>query len=191
MSQQLLEMGDKSKKVGMMAGNAAKGAFSDFQAFINKGNVVDLAVGLVIGSAFSLVVASLVNDLFTPILSLAGSSNTFGELFVVMRKGLGKSPNGFNYKTRAEAVGDGAITLNWGNFIQALINFLIVALSMFLVIKLARAMIKEEKKASMKPCPQCLESVKEDALKCKWCCSEFESILGVGLVMSPSTATLN
>ncbi|KAI9218775.1 large-conductance mechanosensitive channel [Blastocladiella britannica] len=181
MSHQLQEFGSGAMKGGKKAGKAAKGVWSDFQAFINKGNVVDLAVGLVIGTAFTLVVTSLVNDLITPVISLAGSGNSFAELFVVIRK----SKSGADrYKTRAEAAGDGAITLNWGNFLQVIINFMIVAWCMFILIKAVRSMIKEKKKDDTKKCPLCCESVKKEAIRCKFCCAEL------AMPSSPSAAAL-
>jgi large conductance mechanosensitive channel len=104
----------------------------EFREFIAKGNVIDLAVGIVIGAAFTGIVNSFVKDILTPILGIFGNAN-FSERFVVLKQGTKPGP----YATVDAASKLGAVTLNYGNFLTALINFLIVAFALFLIVKAA------------------------------------------------------
>ncbi len=104
--------------------------WSDFRAFIAKGNVIDMAVGVVIGSAFSKIVSSLVGDLITPLISLLTGKVNLSELFVVLN-----GPQG-DYPTVAAAQAAGCATLNYGMFLQSILDFLLVAFSIFLVLRL-------------------------------------------------------
>ena len=104
--------------------------FKDFGEFIQKGNVMDMAVGVVIGTAFSAIVTSLVNDIIMPLISLATGGVDFSNLFV--------SLNGKTYATLAEAQEAGASVLAYGTFIQAIVNFLIIALCIFLVLRIMK-----------------------------------------------------
>ncbi|KNE71364.1 large conductance mechanosensitive channel protein [Allomyces macrogynus ATCC 38327] len=150
------------------AGKQSVGILKAFRDFISRGNVVDLAVGLVVGTAFSAVVKSLVDDIFTPILALAGGSEglTFVEKFAVLKQGHSANKT---YVSRADATADGAITLNWGSFVQQLIQFLIIGLAMFLFIKLFQQVYRA--KDSTKKCPFCCEKIPVKAIKCKFCTS--------------------
>ena len=112
---------------------------TEFRAFIMRGSVVDLAVGIIIGAAFTGVVNSLVKDVFNPILGLAMGGVDFSNLFVAL--------NGQHYTSLAEAQQAGAATLNIGLFINAIINFLIVGFAIFWVVKgLTRLRIREDAK---------------------------------------------
>ncbi len=104
----------------------------EFRDFIARGNVLDLAVGIVIGAAFTAIVSSFVKDILTPIIGLVGSAN-FSDRFLVLKQGTIAGP----YADIATASKDGAVTLNYGSFITAVINFLIVAFAVFLVVKAA------------------------------------------------------
>ncbi|ORZ32316.1 large-conductance mechanosensitive channel [Catenaria anguillulae PL171] len=168
MTNQLSQVGKGAMKGATTVGKAGLGFFSDFKAFISRGNVVDLAVGLVIGAAFTAIVKSLVEDIFTPVISLALGSLTFAEQFVVMRQGAKKD---FKYKTRAEAKADGAITLDWGSFVQAIIAFLIVAWALFIFIKVYQQIVREKKKEETRKCDFCKEAVHKEATRCKFCTS--------------------
>ncbi len=127
-----------------------KGFFKEFGAFIQRGNIMDMAVGVVIGTAFSAIVTSLVNDIIMPLISLATGGIDFTNLFV--------SLNGQTYKTLAEAQEAGASVLAYGSFIQAVINFLIIALCIFITInsmkkakeKLEQRLKKDDKKDEKK-----------------------------------------
>jgi large conductance mechanosensitive channel len=110
---------------------------SEFRAFIMRGSVVDLAVGIIIGAAFTGVVGSLVKDVFNPILGLAIGGVDFSNLFVAL--------NGQHYDSLADAQHAGAPTLNFGLFINAIINFLIIGFAIFWVVKgLTRLHLREE-----------------------------------------------
>ena len=104
--------------------------FKEFGEFIQRGNVMDMAVGVVIGTAFSAIVTSLVNDIIMPLISLATGGVDFSNLFV--------SLNGKTYATLAEAQEAGASVLAYGTFIQAIVNFLIIALCIFLVLRVMK-----------------------------------------------------
>src|SRR5215203_1210026 len=104
--------------------------FESFKKFIKRGNFFELATALVVGKAFSTVVSSFVNDLFVPISSLVLTAN-LNENFYVLKSG----PN-VPYNTREQAIADGAITINYGNFIEVTINFLIVSLCFYFIFNI-------------------------------------------------------
>ena len=118
----------------------SKGFIKEFGEFIKKGNVVDMAVGVVIGGAFSAIVTSLVNDIIMPVISLITGGIDFSNWFVAL--------DGNKYATLEEATTAGAATLNYGNLISFVINFVIVAFCIFLVVK---AMNRFKKKEEEKP----------------------------------------
>lgn len=113
--------------------------FSELKDFLMRGNVVDMAVGVVVGGAFSKIVSSLVADVITPLISLLTGGQSFSELFVIL------NPDKFvktdtiekveDIVTRADAQICGLATLNWGNFVQTIIDFLIIGISIFIVLK--------------------------------------------------------
>ncbi|GAC1376268.1 MAG: large conductance mechanosensitive channel protein MscL [Hymenobacter sp.] len=110
------------------------GIVSEFKEFISKGNVLDLAVGVIIGAAFGKIVTSLTDDIIMPIVGVALGKVDFANLFV--------ATNGQHYATIAEAKKAGVGTVNYGLFINALINFLIIAFIIFLIVKAANRMKK-------------------------------------------------
>ena len=121
-----------------------------FKKFAFKGNVIDMAVGVVVGGAFSKIVTSLVNDLITPLISLITGGASFSELFVILNKSA--APEGLDLatiKTIEAAKEVGLATLNYGNFIQTIIDFFIIALSIFMFVSLiqkARALAEAKKR---------------------------------------------
>ena len=123
---------EKLKKVKEKSG----GFVTEFGEFIKKGNVVDMAVGVVIGSAFGAIVTSLVNDIIMPLVSLATGGLDFTNWFV--------SLDGTKYATLEEAQAAGAATLNYGSLISVVINFIIIALCIFLVVKAINKFKKKE-----------------------------------------------
>ena len=130
----------------------------EFRDFIAKGNVLDLAVGIVIGAAFTAIVSSFVKDILSPILGLLGKHN-FDNQFFVLKEGAKTGP----YADLATANAAGAVTFNYGSFLTAVINFLIVAFALFLIVKAANKVkqaaipvVEEEKKEP--------ESTKEEVL---------------------------
>lgn len=120
-----------------------KKLFKEFGDFIKRGNVIDLAVAVVIGGAFSSIVGSLVNDIIMPVISLATGGVDFTNLFV--------SLNGQSYATLAEAQEAGASVLAYGSFIQAIINFLIIAFVIFMVVKAMNKLMSLKKKKEEEP----------------------------------------
>jgi large conductance mechanosensitive channel len=103
----------------------------EFKEFAAKGNMLDMAVGIVIGAAFATIISSLVNDIIMPPIGMALGGVDFSEFYVLLQAGAPAGP----YATLAAAKEAGAVTLNWGIFVNALISFLIVAFALFLVVK--------------------------------------------------------
>ena len=128
------------KEALLKAKEKSTGFVKEFADFIKRGNVVDMAVGVVIGSAFGAIVTSLVNDIIMPLISLITGGLDFSNWFVAL--------DGNSYATLEEATTAGAATLNYGNLISVILNFLIVAFCIFLVVK---AMNKFKKKEEEKP----------------------------------------
>ena len=117
--------------------------FKEFGEFIQRGNVMDMAVGVVIGTAFSAIVTSLVNDIIMPGISCATGGVDFSNLFVAL--------DGKTYATLAKAQEAGASVLAYGNFIQAIINFLIIALAIFFMVKAVNKLSRKKEKEEEKP----------------------------------------
>jgi large conductance mechanosensitive channel len=115
----------------------------EFKEFAAKGNMLDMAVGIVIGAAFATIIGSLVNDIIMPMVGLAIGGVDFSEFFAVLSEGDPASP----YATLAAAQEAGAVTVNWGIFVNSLITFLIVAFALFMVIKGFNKMKREEEEA--------------------------------------------
>jgi large conductance mechanosensitive channel len=115
----------------------------EFKEFAAKGNMLDMAVGIVIGAAFATIIGSLVNDIIMPMVGLAIGGVDFSEFFAVLSEGDPAGP----YATLAAAQEAGAVTVNWGIFVNSLITFLIVAFALFMVIKGFNKMKREEEEA--------------------------------------------
>ncbi|OPY79464.1 MAG: Large-conductance mechanosensitive channel [Syntrophus sp. PtaU1.Bin005] len=149
----------------------------EFKEFALKGNVVDMAVGIVLGVAFGAIIKSLVDDLLMPPLGLVLGSADFTNLFMIIKEGASPGP----FATLAEAQKAGAVTVNYGLFINTIVNFLIVAFALFLVIRnmneLRRRMEKPEAEAApdTKECPYCLSTIPIKATRCPNCTSELKS----------------
>jgi len=146
--------------------------FKEFKDFALKGNLIDMAVGVVIGTAFGKIVTSIVNDLVMPLVSILTGKINFTDLFIAL--------DGNKYSTLAEAQAAGASTLNYGNFITAIVDFLIIAFSIFIVItqinKLQKKFEKPKKEAATtKECPYCKSEIHIDAKRCPNCTSELNS----------------
>jgi len=128
--------------------------FKEFRDFALKGNVVDLAIGVIIGAAFGLIVSSLVDDVFMPVIGLVLGHIDFSNLFVVL-----SNPNNVPVTSLAAAKDAGVATLNIGLFINAVVKFLIVAFVLFLVVKGINSLKKKEPAASAAPTPPTKEEV--------------------------------
>ncbi|RNB56909.1 large conductance mechanosensitive channel protein MscL [Brevibacillus gelatini] len=145
--------------------------WKEFKEFALKGNVLDLAVGVVIGGAFGKIVTSLVNDIITPLIGLLLGKVDFTNLFITL--------NGADYNTLEEAKKAGAATLNYGLFLNSVIDFLIIAFSIFIVIKqLNRFKRKQEvvkAPETTKECPHCITTIPIKATRCPHCTSMLDS----------------
>ncbi len=119
----------------------------EFKNFAAKGNMLDVAVGIVIGAAFGTIIASLVGDVLMPPLGLAMGGVDFSEMHMVLSEGSPAGP----YPTLAAASEAGAVTLNWGNFVNSIITFLIVALVLFMVIRRFNSFKEQEEAAPAAP----------------------------------------
>ncbi len=136
----------------------------EFKEFALKGNMVDLAVGVIIGAAFGKVVSSIVDDLLMPVLGVVAGKHDFSNYFVTL--------SGGHYDTLAQARAAGAATLNYGMFVNVVIQFLIVALAIFLVIRQVNRMSRKPAEVvtpEMKDCPQCLSPIPRGAHRCRFC----------------------
>lgn len=156
--------------------------FNEFKKFAMRGNVIDMAVGIIIGAAFSKIVDSLVKDIIMPPIGLLIGSMDFSNLFFVLKDVPGH--HGV-YASLAQAAQAGATTLNVGNFLNAVISFTIVAFAVFLLIKGINKVqsaldSKEEAAVPMtRKCPYCCEQIPLAATRCPHCTSELEVVLPV------------
>lgn len=144
----------------------------EFKAFALKGNVMDLAIGVVIGGAFGKIVTSLVNDIIMPLVGLLLGKVDFSNLFITLGDG--------KFKTLADAKAAGVATLNYGLFLNALLDFVIISFSIFIVIKQLNRVTKRLEKEKTEPaapakrqCPFCFMEVHQDATKCPHCTSSL------------------
>ena len=145
----------------------------DFKAFIMRGNVIDMAVGIIIGIAFGAVVNSLVKDVIRPPIGLGLGKVDFANLFVVLKEGLTPGP----YASLAAAQTAGAVTINYGTFINAVVNLLIIAAVVFFLIVRPIAKMQAPKKVAApttKECPYCFTSIPIKASRCPNCTSELK-----------------
>jgi large conductance mechanosensitive channel len=144
----------------------------DFRAFIMRGNVVDLAVGVIIGAAFGSIVKSLVDDVLMPVLGLATGGIDFSNMFVLLKAGA-KAPA--PYASLGEAKAAGAVTLNYGVFINAVIAFVIVAFCVFLLVRAVARLHRAPPPAApnTKDCQYCKRSIPLDATRCPECTSQL------------------
>ena len=148
--------------------------FKEFKEFAMRGNVVDMAVGIVIGASFGTIVNSFVADIIMPPIGLLLGNVDFSGLFVVLKEGKIPGP----YGTLVSAKTAGAITLNYGVFINSIISFLLVAFAVFLLIRNINRLKKQEEAPvavpATKECPFCLSVVPLKALRCGHCTSELK-----------------
>jgi large conductance mechanosensitive channel len=144
----------------------------DFKEFAMRGNVVDMAVGIIIGAAFGTIVKSLVSDVLMPPIGLLLGNVDFTNLFLVIKQGTAAGP----FATLAEAQKAGAVTINYGVFINTIISFVIVAFAVFLVIRNLNKLKREEEappeEPTTKECPHCLSEIPIKASRCAHCTSE-------------------
>lgn len=148
--------------------------FKEFKEFAMKGNVVDMAVGIVIGAAFGAMVKSFVDNLLMPPLGLVLGKVDFSNLFLVLKEGITAGP----YLTPGDAQKAGAVTLNYGLLLNSIVSFLIVAFAVFLLVRFINRLRREEKTEAPLPenksCPYCLSSIPEKAVRCAHCTSVLQ-----------------
>jgi large conductance mechanosensitive channel len=144
----------------------------EFKDFAVRGNVVDMAVGIIIGAAFGTIVRSLVSDIIMPPIGLLLGNVDFSELFIVLKHGATSGP----YPTVADAQAAGAVTLNYGVFINTIISFIIVAFAVFVVIKQVNSLKREAPPAApnTRECPYCFSVIPIKATRCGYCTSDLK-----------------
>lgn len=144
------------------------GLVKEFKDFAVRGNVIDLAVGVVIGAAFGKIVGSLVSDILMPPIGMLTGGITFSEKFLAL--------DGQTYASIEEATKAGAAVLTYGRFIDAIIQFLIVAFAIFLVIRQINKLTKKPDApppATTRDCPKCLSAIQKKATRCAYCTAEI------------------
>jgi len=149
--------------------------FKEFKEFAVKGNVVDMAVGIIIGAAFGTIVKSLVADVIMPPIGLLLGNVDFANLFVVLKQGATAGP----YPSLADAQAAGAVTINYGTFINTIVSFFIVAFAVFILIRNINKMKKEEAavpppEPTEKQCPYCYSTISIKATRCPACTSTLQ-----------------
>ena len=149
------------------------GMMSEFKEFAVKGNVVDMAVGIIIGASFGTIARSLVDDIIMPPIGLMLGDIDFSELYLMLKQGDPAGP----YDTIAAAREAGAVTINYGVFVNSVITFLIVAFAVFLLVRAVNRLRREEQVAPPAPtdksCPFCATAIPIKATRCPNCTSEL------------------
>ena len=146
--------------------------WQEFKDFVKRGNVLDMAVGIIIGAAFGTVISSLVKDIIMPPIGLLLGGVDFANLFITL--------GGGDYASLADAQAAGAATINYGLFINNIITFLIVAFAVFLLVRAVQRMQAEEEEEAApeapttKTCPECLSEIPIDARRCAYCTVPLE-----------------
>lgn len=143
------------------------GIISEFKEFAVKGNVIDLAVGFILGAAFGKIVTSLVNDIIMPPIGMLLGGVNFADLFI--------SLDGKSYTSLEVAQAAGAPVIAYGSFINVIIEFLIIALALFFMIKAINRLKRQQPPAppNTRDCPYCKESIPKEAVRCPHCTSDL------------------
>lgn len=135
-----------------------------------RGNVVDMAVGIIIGAAFGAIVQSLVADVIMPPIGLILGNVDFANLFIVLKEGAAAAP----YASLAEAQKAGAVTINYGKFLNAVVGFVIVAFAVYMLVRAINQLKRKEQAApTTKECPQCFSTIPIKAKRCPNCTSQI------------------
>jgi large conductance mechanosensitive channel len=156
--------------------------WKEFREFALRGSVVDLAIGIIIGSAFTTIINSLVNDILMPPIGLLLGGVDFSDLLVVLQQGAPAGP----YPSLAAAQAAGAVTLNYGLFINNIIVFLIVAFATFLLVRGMNRLYLDKQRGEVdeepttKTCPYCAETIPVMASRCPRCTSQLEAAPAAG-----------
>ncbi|MGV7220178.1 MAG: large-conductance mechanosensitive channel protein MscL [Nitrospinales bacterium] len=148
----------------------------EFKEFAMRGNIVDMAVGIIIGGAFGAIVKLLVSDVIMPPIGLIMGGVDFAELYMIIKEGATSGP----FASLAAAKEAGAVTINYGKFINSIISFLVVAFSVFLLIKSINKMKREEEAPEEEPttkdCQFCFTSISIKASRCPQCTSQLDAV---------------
>jgi large conductance mechanosensitive channel len=146
----------------------------EFKEFAMRGNMVDMAVGIIIGTAFGAIVKSLVADVIMPPIGLLLGNVDFADLFIVLKEGTTAAP----YASLSAAQEAGAVTVSYGTFFNTVFSFIIIALSVFLLIRAMNRLKRKEEKPPEEPttkdCPYCYSSISIKATKCSHCTAELK-----------------
>jgi large conductance mechanosensitive channel len=143
----------------------------EFKAFITRGNVVDFAVGVIVGAAFGRIITSLVNDIVMPPIGLLLGGVSFNSLFIAL--------NGQHYNSLGDAQAAGAPTINYGTFINTIIDFLIVAMAVFILVRIVQRLLPPPHSREMRDCPRCLSNIPKGATRCPHCTSKLDAEVDV------------
>jgi len=150
--------------------------FKEFKEFAMRGNVVDMAVGIIIGAAFGTIVNSLVQDMIMPPIGLLLGNVDFSNIFVVLKEGKVAGP----YASVAAAKAAGAVSINFGVFVNTIISFIIVAFSVFLLVRTVNQLRRQEEVPppvpTTKECIYCFSSIPIKATRCPQCTSELKGV---------------
>ena len=148
--------------------------FKELKEFAMRGNVVDMAIGIIIGAAFGTIVNSLVSDILMPPIGILLGNVDFSSFFIVLKEGKIPGP----YLSLAAAKAAGAVTVNYGIFLNTIISFLIVAFAVFLLVRNVNKLKRQEEAppavATTKECPYCLSVIPIKAIRCAHCTSELK-----------------
>lgn len=165
---------DRLKKLEKKSKKKAKGFIADFKEFATKGNVIDMAVGVTVATAFTKIVNSLVSDIITPLLAIFTNKLDFSNLFIAL--------DGVKYESAELAKESGATVINYGAFITNVVDFLIIALSLYIFLKifLKRILSRKNKEVvaptpTTKKCPYCLNDIPINATRCGHCTSILDN----------------
>lgn len=149
--------------------------FKEFKEFAMKGNVVDMAVGIIIGAAFGTIIKSLVSDIIMPPIGLLLGNVDFANLFIVLKEGTVAGP----FAVLADAQKAGAVTINYGLFINTIISFIIVAFAVFVLIRNINKLKRQEEappeEPTTKECPYCLSTIAIKATRCAFCTADLKA----------------
>lgn len=146
------------------------GVLKEFGTFVQRGNAVDMAVGIIVGSVMTGVVNSLVKDVIMPPIGLLIGGVDFSQWFFVL-----SNPAGGHYETIAQAQAAGATTLNMGVFLNSVVSFFITMFAIFLFVRTMNK-VRDKKPANTRACPYCRSTINNAATKCAFCCSDVEPV---------------
>ncbi len=151
--------------------------FKEFKEFAMRGNVLDMAVGIIIGGAFGTIIKSMVDDVLMPPIGLGLGNVDFSNLFVVLKEGTKATAP---YVALADAKAAGAVTINYGLFINSVVSFVIVAFCVFLLVRTMNRLKREEAAPPVEPttkdCPFCYSAIPLKATRCAHCTSEVKAV---------------